>query len=137
VAVKVDREERPDVDAVYMSAVQMLTGGGGWPMTVWRTSERRPFFGRTYFPVRVAMAWPLSRPGVVAPIVGATKLPHLDDDAAPFEVRFFDEEAARVEAPYLAIGSSATTSHTPRHARRIDSRPARYSDFRNRITCNC
>jgi uncharacterized protein YyaL (SSP411 family) len=52
VAVKVDREERPDVDAVYMSAVQMLTGGGGWPMTVWLTPERRPFFGGTYFPPR-------------------------------------------------------------------------------------
>jgi uncharacterized protein YyaL (SSP411 family) len=52
VAVKVDREERPDVDAVYMSAVQMLTGGGGWPMTVWLTPERRPFFGGTYFPAR-------------------------------------------------------------------------------------
>jgi uncharacterized protein YyaL (SSP411 family) len=52
VAVKVDREERPDVDAVYMSAVQMLTAGGGWPMTVWLTPERRPFFGGTYFPAR-------------------------------------------------------------------------------------
>jgi uncharacterized protein len=52
VAIKVDREERPDVDAVYMAAVQMLTGGGGWPMTVWLTPERRPLFGGTYFPAR-------------------------------------------------------------------------------------
>ncbi len=50
VAVKVDREERPDVDAIYMSAVQMLTGGGGWPMTVAATPDRKPFFGGTYFP---------------------------------------------------------------------------------------
>ncbi|MCA1582642.1 MAG: thioredoxin domain-containing protein [Acidobacteria bacterium] len=50
VAIKVDREERPDVDAVYMSAVQMLTGGGGWPMTVAATPDRKPFFGGTYFP---------------------------------------------------------------------------------------
>jgi uncharacterized protein YyaL (SSP411 family) len=52
VAVKVDREERPDVDAVYMSAVQQLTGSGGWPMSVWLTPEREPFFGGTYFPPR-------------------------------------------------------------------------------------
>ena len=50
VAIKVDREERPDVDAIYMSAVQMLTGSGGWPMTVATTPDRKPFFGGTYFP---------------------------------------------------------------------------------------
>ncbi len=52
VAIKVDREERPDVDAIYMSAVQALTGRGGWPMTVWLTPERKPFYGGTYFPPR-------------------------------------------------------------------------------------
>ena len=50
VAIKVDREERPDVDAVYMDAVVGLTGSGGWPMTVFLTPEREPFFGGTYFP---------------------------------------------------------------------------------------
>ncbi len=50
VSVKVDREERPDVDAVYMQAVQALTGGGGWPMTVFLDPEGVPFFGGTYFP---------------------------------------------------------------------------------------
>ena len=50
VNIKVDREERPDVDAIYMSAVQMLTGQGGWPMTVFLTPEGRPFYGGTYFP---------------------------------------------------------------------------------------
>jgi uncharacterized protein YyaL (SSP411 family) len=52
VAVKVDREERPDVDAIYMSAVQALTGGGGWPLNVWLLPDRQPFFGGTYFPPR-------------------------------------------------------------------------------------
>ncbi|MBI2609051.1 MAG: thioredoxin domain-containing protein [Deltaproteobacteria bacterium] len=52
IAIKVDREERPDVDAIYMSAVQAMTGHGGWPMTVWLTPERKPFFGGTYFPAR-------------------------------------------------------------------------------------
>jgi uncharacterized protein YyaL (SSP411 family) len=51
-AIKVDREERPDVDAVYMTATQALTGGGGWPMSVWLDHERRPFFAGTYFPAR-------------------------------------------------------------------------------------
>ncbi|MBC7543649.1 MAG: thioredoxin domain-containing protein [Candidatus Sericytochromatia bacterium] len=50
VSIKVDREERPDVDAVYMEAVQSLTGQGGWPMSVFMTPDRRPFFGGTYFP---------------------------------------------------------------------------------------
>ena len=52
VCIKVDREERPDVDAVYMTAVQALHGSGGWPMTVWLTPDRRPFFAGTYFPAR-------------------------------------------------------------------------------------
>src|SRR5512139_3961764 len=52
VPIKVDREERPDVDALYMTAVQLLTGGGGWPMSVWLTPDREPFFAGTYFPPR-------------------------------------------------------------------------------------
>jgi uncharacterized protein YyaL (SSP411 family) len=50
ICVKVDREERPDVDRLYMGYVQALTGGGGWPMSVWLTPELKPFFGGTYFP---------------------------------------------------------------------------------------
>jgi uncharacterized protein len=50
VSVKVDREERPDVDSIYMDAVVSLTGHGGWPMTVFLTPEGEPFFGGTYFP---------------------------------------------------------------------------------------
>ena len=50
VNIKVDREERPDLDEVYMNAVQMLTGRGGWPMTVFLTPEGKPFYGGTYFP---------------------------------------------------------------------------------------
>ncbi len=50
VCVKVDREERPDVDAVYMQATQALTGQGGWPMTVFLTPQRQPFYAGTYFP---------------------------------------------------------------------------------------
>ncbi|XP_051530208.1 spermatogenesis-associated protein 20-like isoform X2 [Myxocyprinus asiaticus] len=52
VCVKVDREERPDVDKVYMTFVQATSGGGGWPMSVWLTPDLRPFVGGTYFPPR-------------------------------------------------------------------------------------
>jgi uncharacterized protein len=72
VAIKVDREERPDVDAVYMTATQALTGQGGWPMTVFMTAEREPFYAGTYFPreqfrqlIRgVAKAWAEDRGSV-------------------------------------------------------------------------
>ncbi|MBW3594525.1 MAG: thioredoxin domain-containing protein [Actinobacteria bacterium] len=50
VCIKVDREERPDIDAIYMDAVQAMTGHGGWPMTVFLTPDGRPFFGGTYYP---------------------------------------------------------------------------------------
>ena len=50
VCVKVDREERPDIDAIYMDAVQAMTGQGGWPMTVFLTPDGHPFYGGTYFP---------------------------------------------------------------------------------------
>ena len=59
VCVKVDREERPDVDALYMEAVQGMTGHGGWPLNVFLTPEGLPFFGGTYFP-------PQDRPGMPA-----------------------------------------------------------------------
>ncbi len=61
VSIKVDREERPDVDRVYMTFVQATTGSGGWPMSVWLTPSLKPFFGGTYFPP--ASRW--GRPGFV------------------------------------------------------------------------
>ncbi len=50
VPVKVDREERPDIDRIYMTFVQATTGGGGWPMSVWLTPDLKPFYGGTYYP---------------------------------------------------------------------------------------
>ena len=52
VCIKVDREERPDLDSIYMTAVQLITRRGGWPMSVFLTPETKPFFGGTYFPAR-------------------------------------------------------------------------------------
>ena len=50
ISIKVDREERPDIDDIYMTAVQLMTGTGGWPLSVWLTPDLEPFFGGTYFP---------------------------------------------------------------------------------------
>ncbi len=61
VSVKVDREERPDVDAVYMAAVQAMTGSGGWPMSVFCTPDGRPFFAGTYFPPSTGRGMPSFR----------------------------------------------------------------------------
>ena len=75
VPIKVDREERPDIDRIYMNYVQSTTGGGGWPMSVWLTPELKPFVGGTYFPPdnrygragfplileRIAQAWKTER----------------------------------------------------------------------------
>lgn len=58
ISIKVDREERPDIDSVYMSVCQALTGSGGWPMSIFMTADQKPFFAGTYYP-------PLSRPGMI------------------------------------------------------------------------
>lgn len=59
VCIKVDREERPDIDAIYMAAVQRMTGGGGWPMSMFLTPSLEPYFGGTYFPPKAKY----NRPG--------------------------------------------------------------------------
>src|SRR5690606_9412009 len=58
VSIKVDREERPEVDDIYMTAVQMMTGSGGWPMSVFLTPDLKPFYGGTYYPPRDMMGRP-------------------------------------------------------------------------------
>ena len=50
ISVKIDREERPDIDGIYMTACQLLTGSGGWPLTIIMTPDKKPFFAGTYFP---------------------------------------------------------------------------------------
>lgn len=50
VSIKVDREERPDIDSIYMNVCQLLNGQGGWPLTIIMTSDKKPFFAGTYFP---------------------------------------------------------------------------------------
>ncbi|MDQ6840238.1 MAG: thioredoxin domain-containing protein [Actinomycetota bacterium] len=96
--IKVDREERPDVDSIYMEAVQAIAGGGGWPMTVFLLPDGRPFFGGTYFPRvqfndllrRVRGAWEQRREGLEADaaqlaeaVTAGTGLPLGNDRSAP------------------------------------------------------
>ena len=70
VNIKVDREERPDLDAIYMQAVQAMTGGGGWPMTVFLAPDGTPFYGGTYFPPEARANMP-GFPNVLAAIADA------------------------------------------------------------------
>src|ERR671911_1797232 len=61
VSIKVDREERPDLDAIYMDAVQAMTGQGGWPLSAFLTPDGKPFFAGTYFPKEPAHGMPSFR----------------------------------------------------------------------------
>ena len=94
VCIKVDREERPDVDRVYMTFVQATTGGGGWPMTVWLTPELKPFFGGTYFTPQqlaatasaIADGWKTNRASIIA-----------RSDHVLEELRSFTQRSSRAE----------------------------------------
>ncbi len=70
VCIKVDREERPDIDEIYMTAVQAMTGSGGWPMSVWLTPNLKPFYGGTYYPPDSAYG----RPGFKAVLQHIAKI---------------------------------------------------------------
>jgi uncharacterized protein YyaL (SSP411 family) len=85
VAIKVDREERPDVDRVYMTFVQATTGSGGWPMSVWLTPSLQPFYGGTYFPP--SSKW--GRPGFI--------------DILKEIARAWEEDRARIETSAESI----------------------------------
>src|SRR2546426_3084263 len=117
VSIKVDREERPDVDRVYMTFVQATTGGGGWPMSVWLTPDLKPFVGGTYFPPedrygqpgfkkvleRIATAWKENHDKIVeqgANIVAALRE---SQSAATAEGKI---DAASLDAAYKQLDSS-------------------------------
>src|SRR6202161_2771063 len=124
VAIKVDREERPDVDSVYMTATQAMTGQGGWPMTVFMTPDKEPFFAGTYLPRErfqqliqgVARAWREERDGVTgqarpvatalaqnaAEIARALRGPGLDGegDASPRFREVTEASVAALEGDY-------------------------------------
>jgi hypothetical protein len=108
VNVKVDREERPDLDAVYMDAVVALTGHGGWPMTVFLTPEGEPFFGGTYFPPEPRHGLPAFRQ-VLAAVAEAWH--DRRDDA---------RHSARELATHIAGGSRLEPSPDPLDASLLD-----------------
>ncbi len=76
VNIKVDREERPDIDQIYMTFVQMTTGSGGWPMTVFLTPDKEPFFGGTYFPPEDRYG----RPGFTRVLLSISEYYHKERD---------------------------------------------------------
>lgn len=114
VCIKVDREERPDVDRVYMSFVQATTGSGGWPLNVWLTPEKEPFFGGTYFPPmdrfgrpafpslleRIARAWDNDRASILES--GRQTLAALRAEAA-VPAAEHAPEAATLDAAYRTL----------------------------------
>jgi uncharacterized protein YyaL (SSP411 family) len=85
VSIKVDREERPDLDSIYMEAVQAMTGRGGWPLTVFLTPDRRPFFGGTYFPPEDHLGAP-GFPRVLETVLKAYRTRRGQVDSAAAEV---------------------------------------------------
>jgi uncharacterized protein len=121
VCVKVDREERPDVDALYMEAVQAMTGQGGWPLNVFLTPEQAPFYGGTYFPPAprygmpswrqvlgaVAEAWDTQRDEIraqgqkVAPRLGGGAL--LTASVEPLQDSALDEAVATLRRSYDSV----------------------------------
>ena len=118
VCVKVDREERPDVDRVYMSFVQATTGGGGWPMNCWLTPDLKPVVGATYFPPvdkfgrpgfptvlnQIATAWTMDRASLVER--GDEILKALQQHFTPTETNEKALGPQTLDSAYVAIASS-------------------------------
>jgi uncharacterized protein len=98
VNVKVDREERPDVDSIYMTAVQTMTGHGGWPMTVFLTPDGAPFFGGTYFPPEPRHGLPSFRQLLLA-IDDAFQRRRDEVDRSAAGLRDALEQSTRLRAP--------------------------------------
>ena len=102
VAIKVDREERPDIDSVYMSAAQALSGSGGWPMTVFMTANREPFYAGTYFPPRDGERG--GRPGFLG-VLGEIKSAYTDrpDEVVELAKRIVGQIRAEL-SPIPSVG---------------------------------
>jgi hypothetical protein len=98
VNVKVDREERPDVDAIYMTAVQALTGHGGWPMTVFLTPEGSPFYGGTYYPPEDRHGMP-AFPRVLAAVANAYRAKRADVEQGAAQLRRIFEVTRQAMRP--------------------------------------
>src|SRR4051794_13562162 len=98
VNVKVDREERPDVDSIYMAAVQQMTGRGGWPMTVFITPAGEPFYGGTYYPPEPRYGMPSFRQ-VLQAVDEAWRERRSDVERSAGELREMLAQSSAVAAP--------------------------------------
>jgi len=116
VNVKVDREEHPDVDAIYMEAVQAMTGSGGWPLNVFVTPDQVPFYGGTYFPPSARQGMPSWRQ-----VLGAV--------AEAWEQRrqSIEQQSGQI-VERLRIGARLTASDTPISAAAIENAVAKLRD---------
>ncbi len=108
VPVKVDREERPDIDAVYMKAVVAMTGRGGWPLTVFLTPDKKPFFGGMYFPAQAK--W--GSPGLTDLIHSISEAWAQDRDQLVRSGAALTEALAQNAAGAAGMGASALTEET-------------------------
>ena len=121
VPVKVDREERPDVDAVYMTALLSWSGGGGWPMSLWLTPEREPFFAGTYFPPRDGVRG--ARRGFLSILRELSKEFSADPASVRRDARAFAERVKKLAAPDAAgdlPGPSSVTAAVAKITPRFD-----------------
>jgi len=154
VCIKIDREERPDIDAVYMSYVQAATGGGGWPLSVWLTPDLKPFMGGTYFPpddsrghpglrsllIQIATAWKENHARILAGSDQVTQRLREYAASAPAETAAlsdalltaaFEEIASSFEPQFGGFGSApkfprpAAPNFLLRYHARTGSAPAR------------
>jgi uncharacterized protein YyaL (SSP411 family) len=112
VPVKVDREERPDVDRVYMTFVQATTGSGGWPMSVWLTPDLQPFYGGTYFPPQSQYGRPAFR-DVLQEIVRAWRdeRPNITTSAAEIVERLSALSGSRDAAGFVDASALDSVRH--------------------------
>src|SRR6516164_829978 len=98
ISIKVDREERPDLDQIYMTAVQLLTQRGGWPMSMFLTPDLEPFYGGTYFPPADRYGMPAFKKLLLA-LADAWKNRRAQIAASAAQITAGVQEAMRLEAP--------------------------------------
>jgi uncharacterized protein YyaL (SSP411 family) len=137
VSIKIDREERPGLDPIYMNAVVAMTGQGGWPMSLFLTPEGNPFYGGTYFPntrrynmpaftdvlSAIATAWnaPRRRAGLVE--IGTRLIEALQQnetatgDDAPFDLGKLDQAVAQMQGAFDWGEKAAGEAHPNFHSR--------------------
>jgi uncharacterized protein YyaL (SSP411 family) len=123
VAVKVDREERPDIDRIYMTFVQATTGSGGWPMSVFLTPGRKPFFGGTYFPPDNRYGRP-GFPALLAHVAEAWKADRARIEASGRDIVEQLRQATSTAATHATILDDQTLLDTCFHALRRSYDPA-------------